>query len=177
MRTTRLIASVVWLALALAYCGDDDESSGLNEADAQKAYGAVFYVLGQATSAAESALTQAATVDVNIDFTYQCEGGGTLDLVGTLHGSDYFASFDYDATFNGCSAQGITMDGDLAYSLDVAETQTGYDMDYSMNGDLEFSGGVEGSCDIELNMTMSNGQYEFNGEFCGQSMSASGSAY
>jgi len=135
-------------------CGGD-----VSEDDARSGWAKTNAVLSSGGMAAQSSAGDTAQdpsyralpVGTSVDYQYACSGGGTLHFVGTYEvatglGTD--VNFTYDATFAGCDAGGVTVDGQLDYAASVSTSDTGTSITYDYKGDLTWSGDVEGGCVI-----------------------------
>ena len=154
--------------LAFAACGG---GSSMSQQDAALAYSAALTVAGNALSAASSCTTclsngQALTIaSLEVD----CPNGGTVSVTGETDalGTDW----DLDLTYNMCQSDGFTIDGMLNYSGTTTQTQS----NFSMDGQLEFSGEAEGSCkmSVESSTNLETQQFTLSANICGQKVSGS----
>lgn len=171
-------------------CGGDSFS----EEDAQTATQVVVTTINNAVAAAPKGLTAAQEAQTSItleNFEYQCSGGGTVTLNGTVgnvsSGSTGSANVDYDLNlaFAGCTEQGLTIGGDLQYRIKV--DVAGIDItdpnnvdpssltatfDYLMAGTILYGGDVIGECVYDLRAAGSSsgagaGSYQLEGSACG----------
>ncbi len=109
-----------------------------------------------------------------VDADVPCGGGGSVrfagELVlstptglgddfdpsnpGPLDPSEYAASvsFSFDVRFEGCRHDGVTMDGDMRYTLNSAwdADADSLSLAWDYEGEVEFSGAVEGACRFDF---------------------------
>ncbi len=98
-----------------------------------------------------------------------CPEGGSMeiDAAGTVEGEDVSAALSIE--FIGCAADGVTIDGMLEYAAHVTEAE----VSASIMGNLQWSGGAEGTCDIDLEASVSqdgdnvSASAEVSGGMCG----------
>lgn len=168
--------------LSFAACGDDS----LSEEDSQKGFMAVQQVLQVGSASAQSSVAQGL---VSINFTYNCPAGGSAAFVGAIddvsNSTSTEATFNYTVTFTSCKAQGVTLDGAIDYSFDVSATETSSSLEYSYVGNVNFSGEVDGDCDLDVHAKINTNSsdtsatisYEYYGNLCdndADSLNASG---
>ena len=113
-------------------------------------------------------------VDVqgSLDVTLDCSGGGSYRAVGTYADDN---TFDLTVEFEGCSTDGVVIDGSLALHAEVDIDAHGTRVDTSYAGDLTWSGAANGSCDIDVTASvsvvtegdMADVDAEFHGDICG----------
>ena len=116
---------------------------------------------------------------VDVDGSFPCPDGGTASVEGEVRvllvedigpgtdPEDLDLGFDFSFEFDGCGIEGVTIDGNLDYTLG---TDTGrYEWRYA--GRLEFSGEAEGSCEIDMTASADDigeiGERTLQGEACG----------
>lgn len=119
------------------------------------------------------------TVDPDsVDLDSDCPDGGSVTLAGTLTQSvtpgEVAQSFDYTATFVGCTEDDLVIDGEIDYlfeqevTVDVVQS-----WDYS--GTLTYTGSYNGSCDVDVqgehSVTDSSASITWTGSFCGEDAS------
>lgn len=78
------------------------------------------------------------------NYTYECAGGGTVDMVAT---STSFSSDEVMTLYhrlNGCVWNGNTLNGDLDY-LALTPCATG-GLEIDIQGSVEFEGSLDGQC-------------------------------
>ncbi len=196
MRSSTLLALSTLTLLAPA-------CSRLSEEDAAVAFGATMVAVSQGQSQAqvaaqsgtpvvegEDASFRAAGVTPraagNVDFTWNCLGGGTAvysgaaELVADGAGAGE-VSFDLATSFDACSVNGITIDGEFTYALDVVATADSASSEMTMKGELSYDGQVEGSCEWDLKMSFAASNLgsgggtataSFSGSICGHDASS-----
>ncbi|MCA9649152.1 MAG: hypothetical protein H6712_02350 [Myxococcales bacterium] len=170
-----LLASLPLLAAGCSPLeGQDDAGRGME---------AMMKVLGAGTPAALTAAKDQRPDDfrafgldimgsVSVDADVDCpdggkmklEGSATLDTdLGNLDGWDAFATFamefDLSVDFRRCKVDGVKINGDLDYSLDIdADSTTGSaTLDWAYTGEVRFSGEVKGSCEVDMHASASTG--------------------
>ncbi|HRI07825.1 MAG TPA: hypothetical protein PKW35_08415 [Nannocystaceae bacterium] len=180
-------ASMMVVAMVVVGCGGD-----VSEDDARSGWAKTNAVLSSGGMAAQSSAGDTAQdpsyralpVGTSVDYQYACSGGGTLHFVGTYEvatglGTD--VNFTYDATFAGCDAGGVTVDGQLDYAASVSTSDTGTSITYDYKGDLTWSGDVEGGCVIDMqgSVTTTTGgvgpgsvSISYKGSICGYDAAA-----
>lgn len=167
-------------------------SQELSEEDSRVGFAAVSSVLATGVSMAQSSASATSVVadetpafraegSANVDFNFNCPGGGTARFVGSAAAagdpSAAAGTFSLSTTFSGCkSALNVTIDGDLDYEATASATGDSAQLSFSMVGSLSFSGEVDGSCDIDVKISASaspgsaSGTYQ--GSICGHDASA-----
>lgn len=191
MRSSLFVASVCTLLLTAC-------SGGLSDDDSRVAWAATQVALSQGQTQAQLAAsgTPLMTGDevafrgtgaaADVDYTWNCTGGGTAHYVGTASvvsdGAGAGAvNFTLATTFDGCDVSGITISGDLDYVAEVTTSGTSATSALTMHGSLSYEGKVEGSCDWDLTMKVAatatgggggSASAEFSGSICGHDASA-----
>ena len=191
-----ILASLSSLAvLSLAACGGSSSSgsgeSNLTKEESERAFDETASRTNESAQSAQNSaafthsLAQLAQ-DVDVDFEAQCNGGGSAVLTGSMSvPDDQTQSTDTEmnltVNYQSCAEDNVTIDGDLSYvyasSTDDSGTTT---MSMEMNGQLDFSGDVEGTCalDAAINVTMSvdleggsfDIQIDATGNVCGHAL-------
>ncbi len=183
--TTRLIfVSIATSALLIGCAGpvgsEDDARSGWAQTNAS---------LQQGGNSAQSAGAPApsgenpvfrATIANTVNYDYSCSESGSINYNGNyyVNTDDVGATieFDYQASFKDCSDGSLTVDGDVDYALAVENSDTGSRISYSYDGNLVWSGSVEGSCDVSMSAlveTSTEGvSIDYKGSICGYDAAA-----
>lgn len=155
MSFTRTVSRItLGLALLAPFGCDDDESDDVDEREAEIGWTATNHAMaaGHDSFAAQVELTTSG------DLQTSCEGGGSMYLVGRMNEAD---DFRLDVEFDGCVADDVMIDGTvtLGASVDVDVDIDGDDGDHAgaavvvdWDGDLVFSGDVEGTCSIDASV-------------------------
>jgi hypothetical protein len=162
---SKFLLMIVALTFALVGCSGDGGSSSnnLSEADSQEAFLAVSNAASAATSGAYGCTTcLSQPLSTSIEFEFQCSQGGTISVEGDIDIQDAFA-YDLALNFNNCSHQDVEIDGGIDYFITGDSAQ---DIAIRMEGSLDFSGEISGSCDIDVTISIAGG---FSGDFCGNS--------
>lgn len=161
--------ALVTLAIAvLPACADDDEVDG----DVARGWRATNLAIGEQ----QADWGTSVDVDGNLTLDLGCTDGGRAHIEGSYTNAE---SFDVSIEFDGCTADGVTISGDLAMHAEVATTATSTDVSISYSGDLQWSGDAQGSCAIDVSASVSTEitgsgadtevevDAEFRGEVCG----------
>ncbi len=179
--TTRLIfVSIATSALLIGCAGPvgsaDDARSGWNQTNnsLQQGSGSAQSAGAPAPSGIDNPVFRPlVTNTVNTD--YNCSDSGSINYNGNyyINTDDVGATveFDYQATFKGCSDGNLTIDGELDYALEVESSDTSNRVSYSYEGNLVWSGSVEGSCDVSMSALVETGvgsaSIDYQGSICG----------
>lgn len=112
------------------------------------------------------------TGSLDIDAKVDCPDGGKMKLdgratlnseLGNLDGWDAFANlaieFDLAVDFRRCKVDGVKINGDMAYALDIDadSTTASAELEWSYVGDVRFSGKAEGTCSVDMSASASTG--------------------
>ncbi|MEL6340183.1 MAG: hypothetical protein AAFP04_10870 [Myxococcota bacterium] len=165
MKLARLLTGL-GIAFSLVACGSDD----LSEEESQQAFAAALSIGTLGSS--EASLS----VEDDGSFTFSCPGGGTATFSGTT--DDDGERFDWTIRYNDCVSSGLTINGSINYSGEVMDDGATFDSSFVMDGVLEFSGDVEGSCELDVRYTTSssgtNVTFDYEGSICGYDASIAG---
>lgn len=157
MDSTKVILSTLALALfAPIGCDNDDGDDDMTPRDAEIGWTAMNHAVHDGHDGF------AAQVDLSVDgeLHAECEGGGSMHLVGRMNELD---DFRIDVSFDQCVADDTMIDG--AVTL-VARVDVDVDIDdddgepdhagaaviVDYDGLLEFDGEVEGTCSIDASV-------------------------
>jgi len=102
--------------------------------------------------------------ELEIDADAPCPGGGQMKITGQSKINTELgdlddpeqawggtsAEFTLTVTFEGCELEGVLMQGDVTYEQKLEVSATDIDYDWSYSGLVEFSGAVEGSCEVDM---------------------------
>jgi hypothetical protein len=105
-------------------------------------------------------------VATTFDFDFACPGGGTAHLSGSTLVKDDSVMTDVSTDFSSCKATGggnITIDGSMHYTTSVTKSE----VSTAMNGSLSFAGDIHGSCDFDLETSVTFNEVKTTGSFCG----------
>ena len=82
----------------------------------------------------------------------ECPDGGSLsvDADGEVSGDHDRVEATLSIAFDGCTADGVTIDGSLSY----AGLVTPEEVTAGIHGDIEWSGDVEAECAIDIEATV-----------------------
>ncbi len=114
-----------------------------------------------------SATVDADGVDAMLLGTADCPDGGTVtfDAEGSVHPDTVVA--DLTIEFDGCAADGVVIDGSMTYFASVEPDL----VEASVEGQLEWSGEIEGSCAVDLKASVSktgaSASAHVGGSMCG----------
>lgn len=183
MRSTIVLMSA---SLLLVACSQE-----LSDDDTRKAWVATNAALAQGSAQAQVAATSVPAVPgqsqdlrprvaAQVDYTWNCLGGGTAHFVGdaqvdaTSGSSD--VSFNLATEFDACAGSGVTISGSLDYAASVSATSGSASTTLTMKGSLSYEGDVEGSCDIDMKASVSASAgsvgASYEGSICGHDASA-----
>ena len=174
-KTVPKIIGIAILAVGLAACSDGGGSSSndLDAEEAAQAFATAFATVGEALSDMQDAAPDTATAAgctncpqlarVEFDYDFDCPQSGDIEMSGGVD-TDALFDFDLDLDFNECESNNIVIDGNIDYE---GEGVLG-SYSYSMDGQLDFSGDVNGSCDIDFEVECDGGDCDFSGSFCGE---------
>jgi hypothetical protein len=111
------------------------------------------------------------------ELTMSCVEGGSLTLDGRISDKN---EFSLNLAFDACGSEGVVVDGLLSISASIALSGTSAEIRIDYIGQLEVSGEVELSCEIDATgriaaeATPDGGRAElrFSGRICGASADA-----
>ena len=172
MRNVSTLGFLVLSPLSFALGGCDAAKSLLeqiaNEADARQAMSAMVAALSDAMPSGqgrgEAVHRAAGDGERFVDLSAPCASGGQIRFEGTLDlqglgdtglpdaptGTEATPSvgYSYTVTFDGCTVEGVALDGTLEFSLETRWEGTRFDATWNYEGSVEVSGAVEGRCDF-----------------------------
>jgi hypothetical protein len=159
----RTLALSIPVLLTLGCAGDEPVSD-----DASKGWRATQLAFGDDASAWQ----QGADIDGSLDVALDCPGGGSYRAVGSYTDGN---TFDLTVEFEGCSAEGVVIDGSLAMHAKVTIDEHGTHVETSYAGELAWAGAANDSCSIDVTASVSvttdddsaDVDAEFHGEICG----------
>lgn len=159
MRTTQsiILPSFLLVALPLIGCGSEDDA-----ADAKRAWNAMTKTIETAGNNA-NALTQD-QIDLTTETDVDCSGGGSAHIVDNASVAGGDVSVNWDVDYKDCIEDSVTMNGKLAYKSDVLGTG---DVKLDYVGEVDFVGAYEGSCNVDMHLSVSGSTVTASGEFCG----------
>ena len=114
-----------------------------------------------------------------VDADSTCPDGGSVTLEGSLSQSvtpgDVSQSFDYVATFVGCTDGDLIIDGTIDYLFEQSVTGVDVSQVWDYSGTLTYTGSYVGSCDVDVegeqSVTDSSASITWSGSFCGEDAS------
>lgn len=152
MNTPRSTIPLLLAFLATA-CSDGNESTA-DAASARTGWRSTEIAL--ATAGIRTGWSGSATVlpdEVHglVVGTVECPDGGSLNVDAEAEVTEGRTEAELSIVFDGCTADGVTIDGTMSYAALVTTTE----VNAEMHGDLEWSGAAEGTCavDIEAHVT------------------------
>ncbi|MEM6992118.1 MAG: hypothetical protein AAF721_16530 [Myxococcota bacterium] len=120
-----------------------------------------------------------------VDVSSPCAGGGTVAFAGELSitgsagadASDFDpfnpdqddievhipeVNFDYTVTFDGCTEDGVTIDGEMTWSLESSWDSEALElsMSWAFLGGVDFTGAATGHCDFDFQGSASSAEEE-----------------
>jgi hypothetical protein len=163
----RKAAAVVLMSMVLA-CGSGDT---LSVTDTQ----AVLNTLSTSLASASPEQTATPNQTVTLDLSISCPDAGTATVTGHVTANCptqttcTYSTTDMLATFAGCAANGMTVDGSLAITFSGSSTS----FNETMNGSLTASrsGQRVGTCGIEVAIASTPTSVSITGSACGQNVS------
>jgi len=187
-----LTIAILFYALVLAGCGNDQ----LTEDESERAWNSTQQTLtsGEARVQGEgSGSEEGSDSDLTVDYT--CPEGGTARFEGSYtfensgnEGSDHAVlETDLTVSFDACANNNITADGFINYTTRTETNDSGAEFVTDWTGDLDYSGEINGTCQIDMHGEMSaesgsesvSYQYDYSGTVCGhdadQTLEGSGS--
>jgi len=114
-----------------------------------------------------------------VDLDSDCPDGGTVTLAGTLEQSvtpgEVAQSFDYTATFVGCTEDDLVIDGEIDYLFEQEVNALGVVQTWDYSGTLTYTGAYNGSCEVDVQgeqaATDTSASITWTGSFCGEDAS------
>lgn len=198
MRRSVVVSFGSMLVWSVASCGGGSpETSGdLSKNEAETAFdqtssrtqSGTEEALGTSTFTGGSAAVAKALQDQSVDLSSECSEGGSADISGTMSLPDGTTGeseteMNFAVDFQDCTENGTTVDGNLDYWSLTVQDDAGLELSMSMEGDLTYSGEVEGSCgmnaDIQVSMEFPDfeeggGEFQIDveesGSFCGYAL-------
>ena len=176
MRNVSTLGFLVLLSLAGCDAAQSVLEQIGSEADARQAMSAMVRALSDAQPSAQrssgTVLRAAGDGEQVVDVSAPCAGGGQIRFEGTLDlqgigdtrlpddwdptsgdiptGADVMPSvgFAYAVKFDGCTVEGVVLDGSLEYSLETSWDGAQFDATWDYEGSVDVTGAVEGHCDF-----------------------------
>lgn len=151
--------------VALAGCGGSEPE--LTTAETESALTTLSTAAGLGVTAALNVSVDSGQASVTA--TGNCLGGGTVEASGMVQASAESASYSLDLTYDNCVMGGVGIDGVLSYEGSASDAG----ISFSMQGEVTFSGQIEGTCSIDIEMTIEGQPASFSveGSACGNSFS------
>lgn len=175
-----LIPAAAGLFLGTTACGE----SPANDLSRSEAWQASQAVASSSTAASTAAGASFITYSQAISGTVPCPDGGSITVDGE-------AMADSDATgtaltilasieYSSCTYDTITLDGSLNQEIVFASSGSSAQATLNLNGALWFTGDIEGSCSIQMNLEASGtilpstgastASATLSGSFCGHDL-------
>jgi hypothetical protein len=169
MKTSRSAIPFLLVLLATACSEGDEPTADLDSA--RNGWRSTELALAEAgiqTGWSGSGMVGPEGVDAELMGTVECPDGGSLTIDAEAEVTDESTEATLTIAFDGCIADGVTIDGEMTYAALVTPTE----VTAEMHGDLEWSGDAEGTCaiDIEASVTKDGASVAANsvsGGLCG----------
>lgn len=175
MRKHLTIATISF-AFVLVGCGNQ-----MSEEESQEAWGTTQQTLSSGEAQVQGDVKESSSDSPNTDASldYTCPEGGSATFEGeyTYTSSDDEGSstdkFEADMTvdYRACENNDIVIDGAVNYNLKTETSGDSFKYVYDWDGDLDYSGDVNGSCRIdmtgEMNFDSSSVSWNYSGTVCG----------
>lgn len=177
MRHLPLSLLAASFALVLPACADD------GEVDSSTSRG--WRAMNMAVGESQDEWSTGVDAEGNLSLDSACAAGGTATITGSYDGENEYA---VSIVFDGCTADGVVISGELALQASVELTDSSTSVSVSYGGELTWSGAAEGSCAIDVDAEITTSvqgtgadttfdvDMEFHGEVCGYDASAVASA-
>jgi len=141
MRGMMVLAAALFAAGLGTGCAD-----GMSEEEAKVAMSATANALSDGTTAADT------KADVIADYEHGCAGGGAMTLAGDMAG--IYVGFDVGVKMTTCQRDGVTMDGELTYTMVSVNALAVKTLTYSYAGTITYGGDAVGTCDVAMTGTV-----------------------
>jgi hypothetical protein len=111
-------------------------------------------------------------------YTYNCPGGGTIVVNGSVSGTSASASFNITETINSCTDSGFTMSGNPNVTISGSETESGSVVTDTITMTGGFTTGGK-SCPVDVNFTSTVNSSTYattvneTGSICGETLTFS----
>jgi hypothetical protein len=159
-------SACLFLSLLATACGGGRGAQGtvgqpgdtLTEEKATQAFGSMQSAMGGAVAKVQDATVGKASGRVEV--SAPCSGGGSVSATGAWVTGE---SLSLDLGFDGCEVQGVAIDGELSYDATGDSTH----VTLTVEGQLDFSGAVTGSCDVDLTVDVTAARTQVDGSVCG----------
>jgi hypothetical protein len=169
METSRSAIPFLLVLLATA-CSEGDEPTADLES-ARSGWRSTELALAEAgihTGFSGSGMVGPDGVEAELMGTVECPDGGSLTIDAEGEVTDDRTEATLSIAFDGCIADGVTIDGTMTYAGLVTPTE----VTAEIHGDLDWSGDAEGTCaiDIEAHVTRDGASVAANsvsGGLCG----------
>ena len=149
--------------LATAACGDD-----ISKNEAERGWRSTQEVMAKAGVGAGlsvSGMVGPDGVSGSVEGTVDCPEGGRLALSSNGEVTADEVTADLHLEFDGCKADGVTIDGSLDYVAEVSAER----VYASYQGELTWSGKAKGSCIVDATAEVTSGgvKASYSGDVCG----------
>jgi hypothetical protein len=105
-----------------------------------------------------------------------------MEFSVSLSSFDTAGEFSFDVEFDDCGANEVVINGEIEYALGISTDGANTLLTWGWDGDLEYSGDVEGDCEYNLKGSLSvtagtNGDptsvsVQYTGTLCGHDAAA-----
>jgi hypothetical protein len=152
--------------MAFAGCGGGGDT--LTQEQTMQALTAMGSAAGVSLASANSEVT-VTSGQVTVNSSATCQAGGSARASGQIivnASNDY--QYQLDVSMTSCAVGNITMNG----QLDTTGTFTAQGSSLTLQGQVTFSGGITGTCVIDLRLTVDSqaGRITYNGRACGRTV-------
>ena len=169
MTSSRTTIPCLLLLLASACAEDEGPTTDLRSArTGWQSTEIALAGAGIQTGLSGSAMVDPDGVEGVVMGAVDCPDGGSLNVQAEAEVTDDLVDGELSIEFDNCSADGVTIDGSLSYGAHVTDAEVSAEM----HGNLEWSGNVDGSCAMDLEVTVTKdgpnaGASTISGGLCG----------
>jgi hypothetical protein len=172
-----MTASILRTAILLALVGALVGCPAV-EAELDEVWGVTQSNLADADESVADDAEQGSVDPDDVDYDSGCPDGGSVVLAGTITQSvtpgEVAQSFDYTATFTGCTDGDLIIDGEVDYTFSQEVTMDVVQQ-WAYAGTLTYTGSYNGTCDVDVegeqSVTESSASISWSGSFCGEDAS------
>ena len=161
-----MVLCVVTASLALAACGAEGDPP--TEEGARAGWRSTQMALSSVGVDVDASWMASGTVDENgvsamVTGVLPCPDGGSLELDTSGEVTEDRVFADLHIEFDGCKADGVTIDGFLHETGEVTDSKVSAEI----SGELVWTGAAEGTCDIDLAANVTKDGVSASGSFGG----------
>jgi len=197
MKRIKIVSILSVILLFFVACSDDDNPVGTDDLSSEdvelmmEAFQNAGILGGPFMSFAGSMSPNKAEKSVSVlsdehfqdfDQDIPCPEGGSANYQGSVDQGENHLNADLSVTLNACTSldgedNSWTFDGNLEYGLNFEGDEESFEMNGFHEGIVDFSGHLEGSCDIDVSYSVTGdqtgGSGQINGTVCGYDISTS----